>query len=57
MRNKYSYPKLNSFTVCFDKQNNFSFVCHYKNSEKQRVFKYNKNNLENQETFRTYANI
>ena len=36
---RYSKPKLNSFTVCFDeKQNNYTFINHYKKPEKQSSF-------------------
>ena len=38
MRNRYNKPKLNNFSVCFDKQNNFSLFVINNNSEKQTSF-------------------
>jgi hypothetical protein len=50
--NKYNIPDSNSFTVCFDKQNNLHLFVINNNSEKQKSFKNNKNKLQYQEPFR-----
>ena len=50
--NKYNIPDSNSFTVCFDKQNNLHLFVINNNSEKQKSFKNNKNKSQYQETFR-----
>ena len=50
---KYNYPPFNSFTGCFDKQNNFScFEEHKRRSEKQQNVQGNRNKINNQEQFR-----
>ena len=50
---KYSYPPFNSFTGCFDKQNNFNFFVKNKRvSEKQQNVQGNRNKINNQEQFR-----
>lgn len=54
MRNKYSTPELNNFSVCFDKQNNFRmFVKNKSTLKNKRVLKDNKNKFKVQETFFT----
>ena len=53
-RIEYSYPPFNSFTGCFDKQNNFSFFKKHKRvSEKQQNVQVNRNKIKYQEQFRT----
>ena len=53
-RIEYSYPPFNSFTGCFDKQNNFSFFKKDKRvSEKQQYVQVNRNKIKYQVQFRT----
>ena len=48
-RIEYSYPPFNSFTGCFDKQNNFSFFKKHKRvSEKQQNVQFNRNKIKYQ---------